>query len=68
MGLRALCLVLNDEQAPQRRHSLREVFNALPWPGRRRVANAARWLAARAGGAPARQAPEYAGIMRVETM
>jgi transposase len=29
MGLRALCLVLIDEQAPQRRHSLREVFNAL---------------------------------------
>jgi hypothetical protein len=29
MGLRALCLVLVDEQARQRRHSLREVFNAL---------------------------------------
>ena len=52
-------LALIDEHAPQRRHSLREVFNALRWlagPGRCRMAHAAQRFAALAGGVPAVQA------------
>ena len=51
-------LALIDEQAPQRRHSLREVFNALRWLARAGAAwrQAAQRFAALGGGVSAVQA------------